>query len=80
MLDLAQGADLRAIVFDERIMRLTVKAKRRIVGELFSTKKEFYAYIAQCLADYADLMFRNFPKRQCLPRTTSLLPPMWDMR
>lgn len=62
MLDLAQGADLRAIVFDERIMRLTVKAKRRIVGELFSTKKEFYAYIAQCLADYADLMFRNLPE------------------
>lgn len=62
MLDLAQGADLRAIVFDERIMRLTVKAKRRIVGELFSTKKEFYAYIVQCLADYADLMFRNLPE------------------
>lgn len=54
MLDLAQDADLRAIVFDERIMQLTVKAKRRIVGELFSTKKKFYAYVAQCLADYAD--------------------------
>lgn len=52
MLDLAQETGLGAIVFDERLLRLTVQAKRRIVGELFGTKKEFFKFVAQCLSDY----------------------------
>ena len=52
MLDLAEQTSLAAIVFDERIIRLTVQAKQKIVGELFSSKQEFYGYVRDCLKDY----------------------------
>ena len=54
MLDLSQKTDLQAIVFDERIMRLTVQAQVSIVDELFNGEKDaFYKYVADCLAVYS---------------------------
>lgn len=53
MLDLAQECKLRAIVFDERILRLTADAKERIVGEIFKTQRELNAFVAKCLSDYS---------------------------
>lgn len=54
MLDLAVGADLKAVVFDERLLSLTVKAKESIIGELFGGDKEkFSAYVCDCMREYA---------------------------
>lgn len=54
MLDLAARAGLRAIVYDERLLRLTREPKERLVGELFGTQAELNAYVAECLRTYAD--------------------------
>lgn len=54
MLDLAQKTDLRAIVFDERIMRLTTTAKRSIVEEFFNgDTSTFYAQVAEYVSVYS---------------------------
>lgn len=54
MLDLAMEADLKAVVFDERLMSLTVKAKESIVGEFFGGDKEkLQAFISGCMCEYA---------------------------
>lgn len=53
MLDLAADAGLSAIVFDERLMRLTSVPKEKIVGELFSSRAELEQYVADCLRVYA---------------------------
>lgn len=54
MLDLAAGADLKAIVFDERLLSLTVDAKQSIVQEFFDGDEEkFYAYVSDCMREYA---------------------------
>lgn len=54
MLDLAADANLRAIVFDERLLRLTVDPKEKIVGELFASRAELEQYVADCLRVYAE--------------------------
>lgn len=54
MLDMAADADLKAVVFDERLLSLTVKAKESIIGEFFNgNKKKFSAYVRDCLRVYA---------------------------
>ena len=54
MLDTAAEADLKAVVFDERLLSLTVKAKQSIVQEFFGgDKQKFYAYVRDCMREYA---------------------------
>ena len=53
MLDMAMAADLKAVVFDERLLSLTVNAKESIVNEFFDGKtKVFRKYVADCMHDY----------------------------
>lgn len=53
MLDLAAETDLKAIVFDERIVSLTVRAQKSIVSELYGgDEAAFYGYVKNCLASY----------------------------
>ena len=53
MLDLAEANDLYAIVFDARILKLTVDAQTSIIGELFDTEDELDDYLRMCLKDYS---------------------------
>ena len=54
MLDTAADADLKAVVFDERLLSLTVNAKQSIVREYFGgDKQKFYAYVCDCMHEYA---------------------------
>ena len=52
LMDLALKTDLKAIVFDERILALTVNAKHNIVGELFDTQEALDEFVADCMKDY----------------------------
>ena len=53
MLDMAAEADLKAVVFDERLLSLTVKAKGSIVQEFFDgDKQKFNAYVRECMREY----------------------------
>lgn len=54
MLDLAAQAKLRAIVYDDRLIRLTREPKEKLVGEMFATQADLNAYVADCLQVYAD--------------------------
>lgn len=57
MLDLSLKTDLKAIVFDERIIQMTCKAKTSIIDELYNgDEKAFYKEVADCLSVY-----RNHP-------------------
>ena len=40
MLDMAADADLKAVVYDERLLSLTVKAKESIIGELLTAQTQ----------------------------------------
>lgn len=53
MLDLSLACDLKATVFDGRILNLTVQAQRSIIGELFDTEEELDAYLKECVKDYS---------------------------
>ena len=54
MLDLSAEADLKAVVFDERLLSLTVKAKNSVVEEFFGgDKQKFEAYVRDCMREYA---------------------------
>lgn len=54
MLDMAAYADLKAVVFDERLLSLTVNAKQSIMQEFFGgDKQKFYAYVRACMREYA---------------------------
>lgn len=53
MLDLAESNNLLAIVFDERIVSITNKAKEHIVGEVFETADKLRDYVMECMRDYA---------------------------
>lgn len=52
MLDLCEKSGVKAVVFDKRILSLTVKAKENIIGELFETEEELEAFLRDCLKDY----------------------------
>ena len=53
MLDLAEKADLNAVVFDERILGATVRAQEKLVGELFESEDELDAFVLDCVKDYS---------------------------
>ncbi len=52
MLDLAEANDLYATVFDGRILGLTVRAQKSIIGEIFDTEDELDEFLRNCLKDY----------------------------
>lgn len=53
MLDLAAKTDLKAVVYDERIIRLTVAPKTSIKDEMFDGDEgKFFAYVRDCLDTY----------------------------
>ena len=55
MLDMAADTDLKAVVFDERLLSLTVNAKQSILQEFFGgDKQKFYAYVRECMREYAE--------------------------
>ncbi|MBQ8291559.1 MAG: hypothetical protein IJX88_03510 [Clostridia bacterium] len=54
LMNLALKTDLKAIVYDERILSLTVNAKYNIVGELFDTQEALNAFVADCMKDYKE--------------------------
>lgn len=53
MLDTAHEADLKAIVFDERILSATVRAQSQLVGELFESEDQLDDFIRECVKDYS---------------------------
>ena len=53
MLDLAEKANLKAIVFDERIMELTVNSKTSIINERFGGDSDkFKSFVGECMKEY----------------------------
>lgn len=52
MLDLSAECDLSALVFDERILSLSVKAQNNVIGEIFKNEKELDAFIEDCVKEY----------------------------
>ena len=53
MLDLSAACDLNALVYDGRILNLTVQAKKSIIGELFDTEEALDEYLKECVKDYS---------------------------
>lgn len=54
MLDLCEKCDIKAIVFDKRILSLTVKAQEHIIGEFYQSEEEFDEFLRDCIKDYKD--------------------------
>lgn len=53
MLDNAAACGLQAIVFDERIMALTVQGKNSVVEEMFGGSREkLFSFVKDCLSAY----------------------------
>lgn len=52
MLDLAEECNLKCIVFDERILGITVKAQHNLIGELFSSTTDLDNFIRECIKEY----------------------------
>lgn len=53
MLDLAQKANLKAVVYDERILRLTVDARESVIAEKFKGDSvALEEYVHDCMRDY----------------------------
>ena len=52
MLELCEKCKLGAFVFDERILNLTVRAEKNIVGEIFDSEKELDEFLTECVKDY----------------------------
>ena len=54
MLDLCAKCDIKAVVFDERILSLTVKAQKNIIGEFFDSESAFDDFLRDCIKDYTN--------------------------
>ncbi|MBR3863514.1 MAG: hypothetical protein IKJ19_00135 [Clostridia bacterium] len=54
MLDLCEKCGIKAVVFDERIVAMTVKTQNSIIGELFDSEQELDDYLRECVKDYKD--------------------------
>ena len=54
MLDLCEKCGIKAVVFDERIVSMTVKTQNSIIGELFDSEQELDDYLRECVKDYKD--------------------------
>lgn len=52
MLDLCEQCKLKACVYDQRILGLTVNAKTHIIGELFDSEKALDEFLTECVKDY----------------------------